>query len=200
MGYWACAQLEAHRERLALHTLDLAGYATYLPRVRIQRSAVAGRRATERSTWLFPGYAFVWIELQWHAARWSPGVARLVSAGGAKPAKVPVSVIEDLQSRERNGFVVLQPPRLTRGDRVQVIHGPLKGSIAIYQGMRGRQRVGVLLTFLGAQQRIVLNRNDVRVVETGRPHVVQAPKLGSNHVIRPKKFGFRDEIEIFGGG
>jgi len=34
--------------------------------------------------------------------------------------------------------VLQQPPRLTRGDRMQVIHGPLKGSIAIYQGMRCR--------------------------------------------------------------
>jgi transcription antitermination factor NusG len=109
-----------------------------------------------------PGYAFVWIELQWHAARWAPGVIRLVSSGGAEPAKVPVSVIDDLKSRERNGFVVLQPPRLTRGERVQVAHGPLKGSIAIYQGMRGRQRVEVLLTLLGAQQRIVLHRKDVQ--------------------------------------
>jgi len=110
-----------------------------------------------------PGYAFVWIELQWHAARWSPGVVRLVSSGGAEPAKVPVSVIDDLKSRERDGFVVLpKPPGLTRGDRMQVIHGPLKGSIAIYQGMRGRQRVEVLLTFLGAQQRIFLSRKDVR--------------------------------------
>ena len=91
------------------------------------------------------------------AARWSPGVIRLVSGGGAEPAKVPISVIEDLQSRESNGFVVLpQPPRLARGDRMQVTHGPLKGNIAIYQGMRGRQRVEVLLTFLGAHQRIVL--------------------------------------------
>jgi hypothetical protein len=62
MVYWACAQLEVHRERLALHTLDLAGYATYLPRVRIQRNAVGGRKATEGSAPLFPGYAFVSIE------------------------------------------------------------------------------------------------------------------------------------------
>ena len=72
MAYWACAQLEAHRERLALHTLDLAGYATYLPRVRIQRGEDAGRKPTEGSAPRFPGYAFVSIELQWHAARWSP--------------------------------------------------------------------------------------------------------------------------------
>jgi hypothetical protein len=59
-------------------------------------------------------------------------------------------------------LVLPKPPGLTRGDRMQVIHGPLKGSIAIYQGMRGRQRIEVLLTFLGARQRIVLHREDVR--------------------------------------
>ena len=100
MPYWACAQLETRRERTALHFLGLNGFTTYCPRIRTERSS----RDRERSTWLFPGYAFVWIELQWHAARWSPGVVRLVSSGGAEPAKVPVSVIEDLQSRERNGF------------------------------------------------------------------------------------------------
>ena len=103
--------------------------------------------------------------MQWHAAGWSPGVLRLVSGGGAEPAKVPISVIDDLKSRERNGFVVLPKPLgLARGNRMQVINGSLKGSIAIYQGMRGRQRVEVLLTFLGGQQRIILHRKDVRGV------------------------------------
>ena len=159
MSYWACAQLETRRERTALYFLSLNGFKTYCPRIRTERPS----RARESSTWLFPGYAFVWIELQWHAARWSPGVIRLVSGGSAEPAKVPVSVIDDLKSRERDGFVMLfKPPGLTRGQRMQVTHGPLNGSIAIYQGMRGRQRVEVLLTFLGGQQRIVLHREDVR--------------------------------------
>jgi hypothetical protein len=100
MSYWACAQLETRRARTALHFLGVHGFSIYCPRIRTERPS----RDRERSTWLFPGYTFVWIELQWHAARWSPGVIRLVSAGGAEPAKVPVSVIEDLQSRERNGF------------------------------------------------------------------------------------------------
>ena len=43
---------------------------------------------------LFPGYAFVLIELQWHAARWSPGVHRLV-LDGLQPA-VPDKVIAEL--------------------------------------------------------------------------------------------------------
>ena len=51
------------REALALHCLGLAGYQTYLPRLRVHKM-VHGRRIELRSA-LFPGYAFVWIELQW---------------------------------------------------------------------------------------------------------------------------------------
>jgi transcriptional antiterminator RfaH len=161
MAYWACAQLEAHRERLALHTLDLAGYATYLPRVLIQRSAVAGRKGSAGSAPLFPGYAFVSIELQWHAARWSPGVVRLV-LDGDHPARVPDVVIADLRRREVNGLVVLpKEPGLQRGDKVRVTHGPLNGSIAIFMGMKPRERVEVLLMLLGTQRRVELPRVDV---------------------------------------
>jgi hypothetical protein len=66
MPYWACAQLETRRERTALYFLGVHGISTYCPRIRTERPSHEGLR----STWLFPGYAFVWIELQWHAARW----------------------------------------------------------------------------------------------------------------------------------
>jgi transcriptional antiterminator RfaH len=163
MSYWACAQLETRREGTALHFLGLNGFTTYAPRIRTQR--VAPTHRVESSAWLFPGYAFVWIELQWHAARWAPGVIRLVTSGGAEPAKVPVSVIDDLRSRERNGFVQLPRARsLQCGDRVQITQGPFNQRLAIYEGMRGGTRVEVLLMFLGAQQRVELPKASIRPV------------------------------------
>jgi transcriptional antiterminator RfaH len=76
-----------------------------------------------------------------------------------------VSVIDDLRSRERNGFVQLPHVRgLQRGDRVQITQGPFNQHLAIYQGMRSQQRVEVLLTFLGTQQRITLPRKDILAV------------------------------------
>lgn len=98
VAFWACAQLEANRERLALHCLRLGGFTTYLPRL-LERRLIKGRTVISKLP-LFPGYAFVWIELQWHAARWCPGVLRLV-LDGAQPAKVPDQVIADLKKRER---------------------------------------------------------------------------------------------------
>jgi transcriptional antiterminator RfaH len=105
----ACAQLEANRERLALHCLRLRGFEVYLPRLRIKRTTLA-RKTSVQTPALFPGYAFVLIELQWHAARWSPGIRRVV-LDGDRPAKVPNSVIAELKGRERNGLVELPLPR-----------------------------------------------------------------------------------------
>jgi transcription antitermination factor NusG len=160
MSFWACAQLETHREHLALHFLGLNGFSTYCPRIRAQRSSREG----ERSTWLFPGYTFVAIELQWHAARRCPGIVKLI-LDGERPAKVPMSVIDDLKSRERNGYVVLPQARgLQRGDKVRVTHGPLNSNIAIFDGMRPHQRVAILLSVFGAARQVELPKASIRPV------------------------------------
>jgi transcriptional antiterminator RfaH len=154
------------REALALHCLGLAGYATYCPRLRTQRIS-HGRRIEVRPL-LFPGYAFVWIELQWHAARWAPGTLGLIM-NGSGPARVPDAVIAEIRSREREGLIELpKPPGLQRGDAVRVIHGPLQGLRGLYDGMKPRERVAVLLAILGDQQRVELPAQAIERVEVVR--------------------------------
>ena len=154
------------REALALHCLGLAGYVTYCPRLRAQRLS-RGRRIEVRPL-LFPGYCFVWIELQWHAARWSPGTLGLIMAGDG-PAHVPEAVIREIRSRERDGLIELpKPPRLQRGDRVRIVSGPLEGLRGLYAGMKPRERVAVLLQILGDQQRVELPADAIEPVEVLR--------------------------------
>lgn len=153
MGYWCCAQLDGRRERLALHCLGLAGYTVYQPRIKASRHT---------SVALFPSYAFVLIDLQWHAARWSPGVLRLITNGGEGPAHVPDRIIDELRSREgRDGLIALpRPPRpsgrFQPGDRVRITDGPLTGLVGMVAGMRPHQRIEVLLQMLGSLQRVEL--------------------------------------------
>jgi len=149
-----------HRERLALHCLSLAGYETYRPLLRQYRMS-HGRRI-ETSPALFPGYCFITIVAQWHAARWAPGVARIV-LDGAAPARVPDGVIAEIRSRERGGLVEL-PSRFKRGDAVRILRGPFREQIALYAGMKARERVDVLLSLLGGQHRVTLPRGDVEAV------------------------------------
>jgi transcriptional antiterminator RfaH len=160
MSYWACAQLEANRERLALHCLGVAGYQTYLPRIRVKR-AMPARKIVTQTTPLFPGYCFVGIDLQWHAARWSPGVLRLV-LDGVQPARVPDKVIAELKGRERNGLVELPaPPGFRRGDKVRITRGVFIGQLGLYDGMRSHERVAVLLQLLG---RVELPKGDLEAM------------------------------------
>jgi transcriptional antiterminator RfaH len=159
--YWAACRLQPRHEAYALHCLGVAGYTAYFPRVR-ERRVVRGRKIETRPP-LFPGYAFVAIELQWHSARWCPGVARLVM-DGLQPAKVPDAVIEEIRGRERNGAVELPSRRLQYGDRVRILAGPFRGHLAIYAGMSTRERVAVLLQILGGPQRVTLAQRDVEAI------------------------------------
>ena len=160
MPYWTCARLLLRREQLALHCLSLAGYTVYLPRL-CERRVSHGRRIEVRPP-LFPGYCFVQIALQWHAARWAPGTLGLIM-DGVQPARVPDSVISEIRSRERNGLVVL-PSQLKRGDRVHILRGPFAGHLAIYAGMKPRERIEVLLALLGADRRLELPEDAVEAV------------------------------------
>jgi transcriptional antiterminator RfaH len=133
MPYWAAAQLQPQRDGLALHCLAAAGYQVYAPRLREQRT-VHGRKVT-RTPLLFPGYVFVFVQLQWRAAQWSPGVARIVMTGGT-PVAVPDGVIAALKAREANGLIELPaPPKFHRGDRVRILHGPFAGLTGLYNNV-----------------------------------------------------------------
>jgi transcriptional antiterminator RfaH len=142
------------REAFATQCLAVAGFDVYLPRLR-ERRTVRGRRV-DVSPPLFPGYAFVAIVLQWHTARWCPGVAGLIM-DGTHPARVPDAVIAELRGRERNGLVELAKPRgLRRGDQVRIVRGPFRTHLALFDGQTARERVTVLLQLLGGQCRAEL--------------------------------------------
>ena len=82
---------------------------------------------------------------------------------GAAPARVPDGVIAEIRSRERGGLVEL-PSRFKRGDAVRILRGPFREQIALYAGMKARERVDVLLSLLGGQHRVTLPRGDVEAV------------------------------------
>ena len=85
MPYWTAAQLQPGRQALALHLLVQENFTVYAPKLRVRRT-ICGRREDNESP-LFPGYAFILVELQWYRARWCPGVVRLLMAGDCTRAR-----------------------------------------------------------------------------------------------------------------
>jgi transcriptional antiterminator RfaH len=142
--YWAVARLEVQREAVGIGSLTRGGFEPYNPMILERR---VGRRGIVKvEVPLFPSYVFLQIVERWHAARWSPGVIALLMSGD-HPAKVADEVIEEIKARERLGIVRLPEaaPRFKPGDPVRVTAGPFIGIFGLVAGMRGPERVAVLL-------------------------------------------------------
>jgi transcriptional antiterminator RfaH len=150
MPYW-CARTEINREHVAEQFLRLAGYEVYCPRLR------------ERARPLFPAYCFITAALQWYRARWSVGVVALLAGSNGAPASVADAIVMDLRNREgADGLIRLpQPPQLKPGDPVRITKGLLCGLSGLYAGMRGQERVAVLLSALG---KVELVKGDIEAV------------------------------------
>jgi len=158
MPFWV-ARTEHNHTALALHCLAMRNYECYYPLTyeeRIQR----GRRVVVKVP-LFINYVFIKAGLQWSDARWSVGVIDLIM-GDSGPACVSDAVVNEIRSRERNGVVQLpERPSPRPGDPVRIWRGPLAGLTGLHAGMRGHERVAILLGVLGC---VVLPKGDVEAV------------------------------------
>jgi transcriptional antiterminator RfaH len=164
VGYWAVARLQPQHENAGLVHLKLNGYEIYYPRVRERR--VSHGRRIEVHPPLFWGYCFFVVENGvWYTARWAIGVCGVIM-DGVRPGCVSGDVIAELKAREHNGAINL-PRRdgLEPGEQVRVLQGPFSGHLALYAGMRPKERVEVLLQLLGGLQKVELPRASIEVVQ-----------------------------------
>lgn len=77
---------------------------------------------------------------------------------GAAPASVDDSVVNALKAREdEGGFVRLElRAPFSPGDRVRVVDGAFVDSLALVEGVADRERVSILLDFLGRKVRVLV--------------------------------------------
>ena len=153
---WFVVRTKARQELRAIHHLEEQGFKVYCPQIPKYNGLkeVLGRQV------LFPGYCFVQSgELSIASIRSTPGVIGLVSFGpqGAPATLVPaaleaIHVVEAFHCEKASG---LKP-----GGVVSLIEGPFKGFKGLYS-KRSKDRVEVLLTLLGQQQRILVPSHQV---------------------------------------
>jgi transcription antitermination factor NusG len=153
MPYWAVARAVPHHDRLAAECVVLAGYETFVPKIRIRVGA------QWRTTPLFVGYFFVRIVDQWQILERTMGVFNVVK-NGTTPSRCPDAEIAKLIERaDPDGVIRLDarptsPSRydFTPGATVAIAGGALAGFDAIYVGQRAQERELILLHILGASR------------------------------------------------
>lgn len=138
---WFVVETKPCKEQIAARHLGQKGIETFLPRIRYLHTTTCAP--------LFPGYLFasLWLEREYGAAAWTPGVKRLVAFGG-EPAPVSRDVIAILQARAKPDGLIRSG--LHPGERVSLRGGPLRGLCGIIDTPASpRGRVKVLMALLG---------------------------------------------------
>ena len=149
---WFCVRSQQKHELVAAsHLRLLENVEVFNPRVYF------ARRIRQRKVWvtepLFPGYLFA--RFNWRESLckvyYAPGVQCVVHFGNGWPT-VPDKVMEEIRALVGPNETHLLSDEMTAGEEVQIIGGMFDSLTAVItQVMPGRQRVAVLLDFLGRQ-------------------------------------------------
>ena len=156
---WFCLKSQPKHEHIAAaHIRREMEMEVFLPRIRFKRSSRTG------SVWvteaLFPGYLFARFDLVESLRRVQScrGVRGVVHFGSRWPA-IPEAAIRELQLRLGEETVRVLTPEFQPGDRVRISGGAFHGLEALVsQVLSGRERVAVLLEFLGRQTTVEVSR------------------------------------------
>jgi transcriptional antiterminator RfaH len=143
--------------------LERQGFPAYLPRY-LKRHRRARRIEMVRAP-LFPRYLFVAIDLtaqRWRSIFSTVGVSRIVCNG---KVLTPISheVISSSGVREgAGGFVrVDRSPKFRADEKIRVVDGTFAHCLGLYEGMKDRDRIAILLDLLGRKVRGTVDGQNV---------------------------------------
>ena len=160
---WYCFKALPKKEHIAARLLaPLEGIEVFCPRLAYFKKTRRGKvRFVEC---LFPGYLFVRadLSLQYRHIRSIQGIRDVVAFGERVPV-IREEFIGELRARigEEN-LKQLPDPVIEAGQTVTIAEGPFKDLQAIVAGhLDGRQRVALLLEFLGRQMQVSVPVEDV---------------------------------------
>jgi len=149
---WFCLRAQPKHEHIAAaHLRQLSAVEVFLPRIRFKRATARGAVWTTEA--LFPGYLFA--RFAWPAelrlVQYSRGVSGVVHFGDRWPV-IAANIITELRAALGEEELHTVDAALSPGEVVRVAEGSLSGSLAVVAQVRsGRQRVAVLMEFLGRQ-------------------------------------------------
>jgi transcriptional antiterminator RfaH len=153
---------QSKREHIAAHWLRThLGIDVFVPRIRFRRCQPRGRVWFTEA--LFPNYLFARFDLSVLAQQvdFAPGVRGVVRFGHHCP-RVPDAVVESLQASVGPEQVRVVDHELHPGETVRLAAGAFHGLEAVVtRFIPARQRVTVLLEFLGRQTAMDLPAADV---------------------------------------
>jgi transcriptional antiterminator RfaH len=168
---WFCVRSQIKHEHIATaHLRKLGDVDVICPRIRYQKATRQGP-----SWWteaMFPNYIFARFNpvTRLTAVRYAHGVCKIVSFGG-RYTVLPNQVVDDLRQQLGEDDIRVMVPEFKTGDEIQLARGSLVGlSAVITQIMPGKDRVRILMDFLGRMTEFEVNLGDIAPVMSPSLH------------------------------
>ena len=110
---------------------------------------------------LFPGYIFVNTSIEnYSALKYTIGIKNIIKFGG-NISCISDEEIEAMQMAEEKSKIDPVVSQIQIGQDVMIAKGSLAGSIVKVCSLHSKERVGVLLSFLGSLRRVTIPEKDL---------------------------------------
>jgi transcriptional antiterminator RfaH len=157
---WYVVYTKPKMESLAMTHLERQGFECYGPKVLQER--ILRKKRVAMAAPLFPRYLFIrpmdQEALSLYPVRSTVGVSNLVTFGDQRtPGKIPSLWIEALRGEEAKRQGEPLPDAFQKGEKVLILEGPFQGLLGVFDLQQDRDRVMVLIDFLGKATRLPLD-------------------------------------------
>ncbi|CAN5483631.1 transcription termination/antitermination protein NusG [soil metagenome] len=157
---WFCLRAAPKREHIAAATLRRElELPCFSPRIRFRKLTARG------PVWfveaMFPGYIFSkFVYRDLHRRVSSAAAVQCILRFGEFVPTLDEATVASLREAAAEDEVITVDPEIRPGDRMQVSDGPLRGLLVLVtQVSPGKERVRVLLEFLGRQMESEIARS-----------------------------------------
>ena len=153
---WLVATYKINELRRVESNLSNQKLDYYLPKITIKKI-----NDTPKVEVLFPGYIFVNTSLEnYSALKYTMGIKNIIKFGD-NISCLSSEEIEAMQMAEEISKIDPVASQIQVGQDVMIAKGSLTGSIVKVCSLPSKERVGVLLSFLGSVRRVTVSEKDL---------------------------------------
>ena len=153
---WFVATYKINKVRILERNLLNQKFDYYLPKITIKKINSKPKKEA-----LFPGYIFVNTSLNnFSSLKYTMGIKNIVKFGDSIPCILDEE-IEEMQMVEEVSKVDPVVSKIQLGQDVLISKGSLSGSMAKVCSLHSKERVGILLNFLGSERRVIIPEKDL---------------------------------------
>jgi transcriptional antiterminator RfaH len=153
---WLIALYKGNEVKRVESNLSNQKFDYYLPKITTKKI-----NSKPKVEVLFPGYIFVNTSLEnYSVLKYTMGIRKIIKFGG-NISCISDEEIEAMQIAEKVSKIDPVVSQIQIGQDAMIAKGSLKGSIVKVCSLPSKERVGILLSFLGSVRRVTMPEKDL---------------------------------------